>query len=117
MLVWWLVDEPALSAQARSTIADPENLVAVSAITALELTIKSGIGKINRIELIRDQLDRERFEKLAITHEHAWEAGALPLHHRDPFDRLLVAQARLEGLTIVTRDAALGAYDVVTLRA
>lgn len=111
------MDEPPLSRSARSAIADSASLVFVSSATVLELSIKSALGKIDGVERIRDQLDDERFDTLPITHEHAWEAGALPPHHRDPFDRLLVAQARLEGLTIVTRDAAIRAYDVVTLGA
>jgi len=89
----------------------------VSAASALELAIKAALGKIENVELIREQLDHERFEQLAITPAHAWEAGTLPLHHRDPFDRLLVAQARLEGLVVVTRDKAIRAYDVATLPA
>jgi PIN domain nuclease of toxin-antitoxin system len=91
--------------------------VAVSAASVWEISIKHRIGKLRPpVEDVVGDL-RLRFGSLPIAPEHAWAAGALPLHHRDPFDRILVAQAQLEGLTIVTRDPHFAAYDVPLLAA
>lgn len=117
MLLWWLADEPALGRSARRAIASEENEVAVSAASAWEIAIKRALGRLDAPEEIEEQLSLERFQLLAITHAHAWAAGALPPHHADPFDRMLVAQARLEGLTIVTRDPDIERYPVATLAA
>lgn len=113
-LLWWLAGEP-IRDEARERIADPSSLVAVSAASIWEAEIKRALGKL-RIEgsLARHAVDAG-FEPLPITLDHAERAGALAPHHRDPFDRMLVAQAQLESLTIVTRDPAFAAYDVTVL--
>lgn len=93
-------------------------MAAVSAISLFEISLKRNLGKLRPpLEDVVGELTRRGFEPLDVTSEQAWAAGALPLHHRDPFDRLLVAQAQLEGLTIVTRDPAISRYQVAVLPA
>lgn len=116
-LLWWLADAPELSAEARDAIADGSNEVTVSAATAWELSIKRAAGKLHAPEDLAGAIASSTFRELPITIEHALAAGALPRHHADPFDRMLVAQAQAEGLTVVTRDTDFDAYDVPVLRA
>jgi PIN domain nuclease of toxin-antitoxin system len=108
-----------LADDAREAIADPSNLVVVSAASAWEIAIKQSVGKLSiHDDVVLEELLREEgFEKLPIGFAHAREAGALPPHHRDPFDRMLVAQARLESLVLVTRDPSFDPYDLVVLAA
>ena len=114
--LWWLDDNPRLGARARAAIADPDNTVLVSAATAWEIAIKTGLGRLELGEPPEDVLPREiergGFRPLAISVEHALVVRTLPLHHRDPFDRLLIAQAVAEGLRLVTADGAFANYDV-----
>lgn len=113
-LLWWLADQP-LDPQARARIEDPGALVAVSAASIWEIAIKRQIGRIRFEGPLSDHLQRNAFEPLAISVAHAERAGGLPPHHRDPFDRMLVAQAQAEDLTLVTRDDSFGAYEVKVL--
>ena len=115
--LWWASNSPELDADARQSIADQESFVAVSAAVAWEIATKRALGKLKAPEDVVDQLRRHQFAPLPITIEHSVQAGALPLYHRDPFDRMLVAQAQLEGLTIVTRDPNIPRYSVATLPA
>jgi PIN domain nuclease of toxin-antitoxin system len=101
----------------RALLVDPRTWVAVSAASAWEIELKRNLGRLDAPTDLVEQVTASRFAPLAITLEHAAAAGRLPLHHRDPFDRLLVAQARLEGLTLVTRDDDIRRYDVAVLRA
>jgi PIN domain nuclease of toxin-antitoxin system len=117
VFLWWASVDPGLSDEARHAIASVDSFVAVSAAVAWEIGLKRTRRKLDAPTDIREQLVRHGFEALPITIEHAITAAALPDHHRDPFDRMLVAQAQLEGLTIVTRDQKIGAYDVATLAA
>ena len=117
VFLWWAANHPELSEDAREAIASVDSFVAVSAAVAWELGIKRARRKLDAPGDIRDQLERHRFEELPITIEHAIRAAALPDHHRDPFDRMLVAQAQVEGLTIVTRDPKIRLYDVAALAA
>ncbi len=114
-LVWWWKDDPRLPARARGTIADPNNTVFVSAVAAWELATKHRIGKWPEAEHVIAEymtlLRRSRFQPLSISTEHAHRAGLLPGPHRDPFDRLLIAQAGLEALTVVTGDPVFKVYD------
>ena len=112
VLLWWLDDNPTLSAAARSAIADGQNLVFVSAAVIWEIRIKHALGKLAIPRNFRNVLDRQPFETLDITADHAHAVGNLPAHHRDPFDRMLIAQAKTEGLTLVTRDARLKQYRI-----
>ncbi len=111
--LWWLADSSKLKRDARSAIADSSALVHVSAVTVWEIAIKARLGKVNPGT---KNLDREiaanQFSELKISARHALVAGNLPLHHDDPFDRMLIAQAQLEGLTIVTHDETFAAYEV-----
>lgn len=117
VLLWALADDPALSGQARDAIVDGRNRVLVSAASAWEITIKAALGKVRAPDDLLVQLERARFEPLDVTIPHTLAVGALPGHHADPFDRLLVAQARTERLTLVTRDGDIARYDVATLPA
>ncbi|CAN5500080.1 MAG TPA: type II toxin-antitoxin system VapC family toxin [Thermoleophilia bacterium] len=117
VLLWWLADDPSLARQAGDAIADPASAIFVSAATAWEIAIKQALGKLDAPNDLERQLELNRFEPLSITIGHAYSAGTLPRHHDDPFDRMLVAQALAEGLTIVTRDPRLDGYGVSTLPA
>ena len=116
-LLWWLADDPALSAAAHEAIAEPGTVVVVSAASAWEISIKRALGKVDAPDDLSAEIEAQRFDSLSITVEHALVAGALPRHHADPFDRMLVAQARMESLTIVTRDPRIALYGVKTLAA
>ena len=108
-LLWW-VGGDTIAAEAAEAIADPDNNVWVSVASIWEISIKRSIGKLT----VRGDLDAavdEDFEHLPINAAHARLAGRLPRHHRDPFDRMLVAQAQAQGLTLVTRDPAIRRYD------
>lgn len=113
VLLWWLADD-GLSADARSLVAEAEVAV-VSAASVWEAGIKARLGKLRLDGPLAPFLEPNGFVPLAVTPQHADLAASLPLIHRDPFDRMLVAQARLEGLTIVTRDAMVQTYDVATI--
>lgn len=112
VLLWWLDDHPTLSKKARTAIADPENLVLISAAVIWEIRIKQALGKLEIPRNFRNVLDRQPFEMLDITADHAHAVGDLPAHHRDPFDRMLVAQAKVEGLTLVSRDVHMKRYKI-----
>lgn len=117
VLLWWLADDPSLAREAEGAIANPASVVFVSAATAWEIAIKQALGKLDAPNDLERQIEVNRFEPLSITIGHAYSAGTLPRHHDDPFDRMLVAQALAEGLTIVTRDPRLSPYGVSTLSA
>jgi len=117
VVLWWLDDHPTLSEQARAAITDGRNLAFVSAATLWEIRIKQALGKLDLPEDFRTALERESFDFLDMTAAHAWEVGTLPNHHRDPFDRMLIAQARVESLTLVTRDARFSDYRVPLIKA
>ncbi len=117
VLLWWLDANPTLSEKANSTIADGNNFVFVSAAAIWEIRIKQALGKLEIPSNFRQVLDRQSFEMLAITAEHAHAVGDLPAHHRDPFDRMLIAQAKVERLTIVTRDTIIKQYKIPIIKA
>lgn len=114
--LWWLNGDRQLSTRARRTIQDPKNAVLVSAASAWEITTKVRIGKLpGAVEVAADVLgclQSQQFESLDITVLHAQKAGHLPGIHRDPFDRMLAAQAQIEDLPIVTNDPAFDEYGV-----
>ena len=116
-LLWWLNDDPALGARGREVIADPENLILFSAASVWEIRIKEAIGKIELPDTFAEVLATQPFEALAVTARHADALRGMPFHHRDPFDRMLVAQATVENLTILTRDDVIARYGVPTLLA
>ena len=114
--LWWLNDDPKLRAKARAAISDPGASVYVSAATIWELSIKARLGKLD-LEGTDPvgEIAANDFLELPISARHALAAGDLPRHHDDPFDRMLVAQAQLEDLVIVTHDSKIDAYGVATL--
>lgn len=116
ILLWWLADDPALSAAARTAIGDPPSEVFVSAASAWEIAIKHALGRLEfPIAQMVTILDEAGFTPLGIAMQHGVIAGALPPHHNDPFDRMLVAQAQHEGMTIVTADTMIRRYAVAVL--
>ena len=96
-------------------IADPGTSAVVSAATVWEIAIKQAVGRLDAPDDLLEALQVNGFETLAISAAHALAAGGLPQHHADPFDRMLIAQARAEGLTLVTVDQRFPEYDVVLL--
>ena len=116
-LLWWLEGGHALTAGARTAIGSPDSEVYVSAVSAWELSIKRAKGRLDSPSDVLDAIDANGFLELPITVSHAQSLGGLPPHHADPFDRILIAQAVLEGLTIVTRDPTFAACDVPLLPA
>lgn len=114
--LWWVTDDDRLSERAGELIADGANDVYVSAASAWEIAIKVGLGRIRLPDEARtfapDQLERNAFQALSVHVAHAVAVIALPDVHRDPFDRMLVAQAMTEGLTIVSQDQELARYPV-----
>ena len=116
VFVWWLMEEPRLKKSVLDRIGDANSVVYISAISIWEILIKSNLGKIKMpTRGLEKQIRNNGFSALPISVSHALAAGALPMHHRDPFDRMLVAQARAEGLTLVSHDKFLEAYDVPIL--
>lgn len=116
IMLWWLADDPKLPPPAGSAIADGESFVAVSAASVWEVAIKKAIGRLDAPDDLLDAIEANNFDSLSISPAHALAAGALPAHHADPFDRMLIAQARAEGLAVVTVDARFSAYDVEILQ-
>lgn len=116
-LIWALEDNPTLSTAARAAIVDGENTVFVSAVSVWEISIKKALGKLEAPDTLLEEIERLRLTPLEISLEHADRAGKLPALHLDPFDRMLVAQAQAEQLTLVTRDADMQKYPVHCLLA
>jgi PIN domain nuclease of toxin-antitoxin system len=116
VVLWWLSGDRRLSRPVRSSIERQADQVLVSAASAWELAIKRAVGKLEPPVRWPQEIIEVGFEPLAITLDHAREAGELPRHHADPFDRMLVAQARLEALTLVSADPNIARYDVAVLR-
>ena len=117
VVLWVFANEPALSVEARAAIRDGRNQVYVSAATAWEISIKKALGKLRAPPSFLEALQRYRFTPLSITMEHALAVEALPHIHHDPFDWMLIAQATVERLTLVTRDRHIAKYEVRLLDA
>lgn len=115
ILLWWLSDDPLLPATARAAIALAENEVLVSAAAAWEIAIKRAAGRLDAPDDLLEAIEANDFQQLPVTVDHALEAGALPPHHADPFDRMLIAQARVERLVLVSVDGRFRAYHVELL--
>ena len=118
-MLWWLFDDPKLSSAARSVIVSPGNEIVVSAASAWEIATKHRLGRLPEAGDVAVRLPhylrRARFAVLAISLEHAQAAGALPGPHKDPFDRMLVAQARIEDLAVATIDGVFRDYGVAVI--
>jgi PIN domain nuclease of toxin-antitoxin system len=111
-VLWWLAGDASLSAVARRTIAEPSNEVLVSSASIWEIAIKRSLGKLTVPNGLLEAISEDGLIFLAISPWHAWRAGELPWHHRDPFDRLLAAQALVEGIPLVTADPSFSPYGV-----
>lgn len=116
-LLWWLADDPQLDAAAQRSVADPANDVLVSVATVWEIEVKRVAGRLRAPEQVLDAIRETGMETLPITAVDAVAAAGLPMHHADPFDRMLVAQAQRLDALIVSRDHALHAYGVEVLLA
>ena len=115
VLLWWRGDSDRISARAREAIENPDVPLFFSAASIWEIAIKRAQGKLSVPENLLDTMEERGFLELPVVSRHAVRAGALPAHHGDPFDRMIVAQAQTEGLTVVTSDARIAAYDVPVL--
>jgi PIN domain nuclease of toxin-antitoxin system len=115
-LLWWLSDDPALTQTARKIIGETKNTLIVSAASAWEVATKVRLGKLpTGADLVSDfagQIAREGFELLAISAEHGIRAGLLPGPHKDPFDRMLIAQSQAENTPIISNEAVFESYGV-----
>ena len=110
ILLGWLADSPSLSVRARELIANPEHAVFVSAVSLWEIWLKQSLGKLRLPSDFEERLAGESFERLPLLAAHAREVATLPWRHRDPFDRMLIAQARASGLSFLTADEVAAAY-------
>ncbi len=117
VLLWWLEDPRKLSKQAKKAIEDGTNRVYVSAAVAWEIAIKKALGKLDAPDDLEEMVDSNRFLSLPVTIPHALAVLALPNFHRDPFDRMLIAQALHEGFRLVTRDQEIAKYPVAQILA
>ncbi len=118
-LLWWWLDDDALSGAARSAIGDSDAAVFVTPVSAIEIGIRIRTGRLDAMREPLRTFDalvrRDGMEHLPVTHGHASEAGLMPGDHRDPFDRLIAAQALVEKLTVITRDPQIAAFGCRTL--
>lgn len=114
VVIWWLADDPTLSDELKERL-DHEPDVYVSAASVWEAAIKASIGKLKEPADLPERIRDSGFRELPVSSDHAIVAGRLPPIHRDPFDRILVAQARCENLTLVSRDPEVRKYDVSVL--
>ena len=114
--LWWITDDPQLSSKARELIGDGHNILYWSAASSWEVAIKYALGRMPLPEspeqFLPAELEKNRIESLPIIDAHAFQAGQLPHHHRDPFDRMLVAQAQVESLALLSNNQQLSHYDV-----
>jgi len=119
VLIWWLIDLTLLSPMARAAIADDQNQIFVSAVSAWEISIKYKAGKLPHVAPLTADLERailgEGFTPLSVTIRSGELAGSLPLHHRDPFDRMLVSQALTESLSLISNERLFDRYGVTRL--
>lgn len=116
VFLWWVYDDPKLGKSARDLILDADNTKFVSAVSAWELSIKTGLGKIRLDQPVSTffttYTSENYFEVLPISLTHIYKTEHLPPHHKDPFDRLLIAQAKAERLQMISADTAFDAYEI-----
>ncbi len=117
VLLWWLDDNPNLANTAKHAVSNKANLVFISSVVIWEIRIKQSLGKLNIPPDFWSVYKDQPFEWLDITADHAFAVGDLPILHRDPFDRMLIAQAKIENLTLVTHDSQIKRYDVPIIEA
>lgn len=118
--LWWILDDPRLSDCARGVMGDGAPELLLSAASTWEMAIKQALGQLQVVDgklgaLLAEQMARQRVTGLPVEHAHAWRVAALPPLHRDPFDRLLIAQAQVEEVPILTADPLIARYDVATI--
>ncbi len=117
--LWWITDDPQLSPHARNAISNPDNELFLSAASAWEIAIKTGLGRLRLQErpdrFIPDQLSKNGILPLPVEMSHALYTARLPAIHRDPFDRLITAQSIMEKMPIVTTDSSIRKYKVQTI--
>jgi PIN domain nuclease of toxin-antitoxin system len=119
-LLWWMDNSKQLGRRSLALLKDPHTEVWISAVCIWEVSIKTSIGRLKLKASLEERIELELeqgFRSLPVTFAHAFAVGALPLHHADPFDRLLIAQAQCENLTLLTADPLMRNYDVRTLNA
>lgn len=114
VFLWWRADAPELPERARAAVLEAANEIYISAAVGWEIVIKRGLGKLEFEGSVREAVAEEGFSTLAMQLAHIDEVALLPEHHRDPFDRMLVAQARVEAMVLVTYDPTVRKYDGVT---
>ena len=121
VLIWWMENSRRLGKRARAAIQSDDATVCVSSVSVWEINTKVAFGRLTvrptLVEEIEEEIDSSGFRRLSVEFEHAFALRRLPPHHRDPFYRMLIAQAQCEGLTLLTADDQLTAYDVRTLDA
>ncbi len=116
ILIWALENNSQLTGNVRDIIIDGKNLVFVSSVSAWEISIKKSIGKLQAPDNLMEEIEQHRFSPLDINFKHSQLAGQLPYIHKDPFDRMLIAQAIIEKLILVTKDSFIPQYDVKVLK-
>ena len=117
VFLWWLTDDARLGSVIREKLSNPQNEIYISAVSGWEISIKRSLGKLRAPESLYAFVEDAGFEHLPISFFHGEKSGGLPMHHRDPFDRMLTAQAQAEGLDIVTSDKDINKYGVFTIDA
>jgi len=115
ILLWWWDDSPKLSADVRTLVSDPGHEVFVSAVSIAEIAVKKAIGRLEVADDFAEGIDADGFTELPLTAAHAGRLATLPLLHRDPFDRMLIAQAQAEDAALVTLHHAVRRYEVRAL--
>ncbi|MDI6762884.1 MAG: type II toxin-antitoxin system VapC family toxin [Thermodesulfobacteriota bacterium] len=117
--LWWITDDPKLSLRVRGIISDGENVIFISAVTGWEIAIKAQIGRLKLPDkpqrFILEQLKINGMKSLPIEMRHALHISTLPIHHQDPFDRMLIAQAQMEELPVLSADPEIGKYEVTII--
>lgn len=116
-LLWWLEDNPTLSRKAKQIISLNKNIIYVSSVSAWEIAIKKSLGKLEAPDNLEEMIRENNFVPLSISIVHALDIIKLPNHHDDPFDRLLIAQAKYEKLILITRDANIAKYKISVVEA
>jgi PIN domain nuclease of toxin-antitoxin system len=114
-LLWWFHEPGRLSRAQYETIADERHDIAVSSVTVAEISIKSSIGKLTGVEGVTEWIAQQGFRELPFANRHALELATLPMVHRDPFDRMLVAQCMADDLVFITGDRKLSDYPITTI--
>ena len=112
VLLWWLSNHTSLTTKAAAVIKDGGNDIFVSAVTGWEISIKRALGKLKAPDDLEEALETNRFNHLPISIRHGLVAGSLPRHHDDPFDRMLISQSHVEGMTLISADQIIKKYDI-----